>query len=203
MTKTNIMTLLAFLCFNTVISADKLRCSNLNKHTVSDNAQKSIYENCVRNGVTLWFEDNGDIKSKVNFTNGKENGLYASYYSNAKEKITVNYVDGQKDGLQTVYYDNGKVGSEVNYSMGRREGVMTDWDYEGYKSAEVFYKHNYKVGLKKYYDHSGEVVRTETYEMDRNPVMLKLLKDKRKEILVDLSKYGLVPKDAPLEDRMK
>lgn len=80
---------------------------------------------------------------------------------------------------------------------------MTDWDIEGYKSAEVFYKHNYKVGLKKYYNHAGKVVKTETYKMDRNPVMVKLLKDKRKEILIDLSQYGLVPKDAPLKDRIR
>ncbi len=87
--------------------------------------------------------------------------------------------------------------------MGRREGVMTDWDFEGYKSAEVFYKNNYKVGLKKYFDHKGNVIKTETYKMDRNPVMVKLLKDKRKDILVDLAKYGLVPEDAPKEERFR
>jgi hypothetical protein len=194
---------LALLCLSAAVSANNSRCAHPEKRAVVDNAQKSIYENCERNGMTLWLKDNGDVKSQVNFTNGKENGLYTSFYANGQKKIVVNYVDGQKDGKQTVYYNNGKVGSEVNYAMGRREGVMTDWDYEGYRSAEVFYKRNYKVGLKKYYDHSGQVVKTETYEMDRNPVMLKLLKDKRKEILIDLSKYGLVPKDAPLADRMR
>ncbi|MBD3796470.1 MAG: hypothetical protein IE887_01815, partial [Campylobacterales bacterium] len=76
-------------------------------------------------------------------------------------------------------------------------------DIEGYLYSEVYYKNNYKVGLKKYYDHNGTVIRTETYKMDRNPVMQKLLKDKREEILIDLSKYGLVPKDAPKEERMR
>jgi hypothetical protein len=29
--------------------------------------------------------------------------------------------------------------------------------------------------------------------MDRNPVMVKMLKDKREETLIDLEKYGLMP----------
>ncbi len=31
--------------------------------------------------------------------------------------------------------------------------------------------------------------------MDRNPVMVKTLKDKREETLIDLSEYGLMPKN--------
>jgi hypothetical protein len=59
------------------------------------------------------------------------------------------------------------------------------------------------VGLKKYFDHKGKVIRTEEYKMDRNPVMQQLLKDKRKEIMVDLAKYGLMPENTPEEDRLK
>ena len=187
---------------NTLLASNVL-CREPEKYIFKDNTQKSTYENCKRNGMTWWYKDDGSIKSEVNFIDDKENGLYTSYHTNSKKKIVVNYVDAQKDGIQKIYYDNGQLGSQVNYKMGRREGVMTDWDIEGYKSAEVFYKNNYKVGLKKYYDHSGKVVRTETYKMDRNPVMVKLLKDKRKEILVDLSKYGLMPKDAPAKDRIR
>jgi antitoxin component YwqK of YwqJK toxin-antitoxin module len=73
---------------------------------------------------------------------------------------------------------------------------MTEWTYDGYKYSEVYYKNNYKVGMKKYFDKNGKVVRTETYEMDRNPVVLKYLKDKRKEIDVDLAKYGLLPESS-------
>ena len=187
----------------TVLAGASLLCRDPSPYIIEDHAQKSTYKNCVRNGMTYWYKDDGTIKSKVNFTDGKENGLYTSYHTNGKEKIVVNYVDAQKDGVQKIYYDNGQLGSQVNYVMGRREGVMTDWDAEGYKSAEVFYKNNYKVGLKKYFDHKGNVVKTETYKMDRNPVMVKLLKDKCKDILVDLAKYGLVLKDASKEERFR
>ena len=105
--------------------------------------------------------------------------------------------------MQKIYYDNGQLGSQVMYKNGRREGLMTEWDKTGYKSSEVFYKNNYKVGLKKFFNSKGEVTHTVTYEMDRNPVMVKMLKEKRKEILIDLSKYGLVPKDASEEERLK
>jgi len=169
---------------------------------VEDNAQKSTYVDGVRQGMTWWYDDKHHVKSKVNFDNDKENGVYTSYYDNGKVKLVVEYVNGQKHNIQKIYYDNGQLGSQVNYNMGRREGVMTEWDYEGFKSSEVFYKNNYKVGIKKYFDHNGKVTFTQEFKMDRNPVMVKLLKDKRDEILVDLAKYGLVPKDASKEERM-
>jgi antitoxin component YwqK of YwqJK toxin-antitoxin module len=170
---------------------------------IEDNAQKSTYVDGVRQGMTWWYDDKHHIKSQVNFDNGKENGLYTSYYDNGKKKLVVHYVHGQKNGIQKIYYNNGQLGSQVNYVMGRREGIMTEWDDEGFKSSEVFYKNNYKVGIKKYFDHKGKVVFTQEYKMDRNPVMVKLLKDKRKETLIDLAKYGLLPKSTPKKERMR
>jgi antitoxin component YwqK of YwqJK toxin-antitoxin module len=170
---------------------------------VEDSTQKSTYVDGKRNGMTWWYNDKGQVKSKVNFKDGKENGIYTSYYDNGQVKLVVEYVNGQKHNIQKIYYDNGQLGSQVNYNMGRREGLMTEWDYEGFKVSEVLYKHNYKVGIKKYFDHSGKVIFTEEFKMDRNPLMVKLLKDKRKEILVDLAKYGLLPKDTPKEERLR
>lgn len=178
-------------------------CVNPGKRVVHDKAQKSTYVNCKRNGMTYWYTDKGKIKSQVNFKEGQENGLYTSYYDNGEKKLVVNYVNGQKDGIQKIYFDNGVLGAQVNYNMGKREGVLTEWDIDGFKYSEVFYKNNYMVGLKKYYDHKGNVVRTEEYKMDRNPVMLRLLKDKEKEIFIDLAKYGLMPEDAPKEQRIR
>jgi antitoxin component YwqK of YwqJK toxin-antitoxin module len=182
-----------------------LSFSTLNAETyiIEDEAQKSTYVDGKRQGMTWWYNENKKIKSQVNFENDQENGLYTSYYENGKTKLTVNYVMGQKDGIQKIYYNNGQLGSQVNYNMGRREGVMTEWDSEGFKSSEVFYKHNYKVGLEKFYDHTGKVIYTNEYKMDRNPLMVKLLKDKRKDTLVDLAKYGLMPKEAPEEKRLR
>ena len=170
---------------------------------IEDNAQKSTYVDGVRQGMTWWYDDKHHVKSKVNFNHGKENGVYTSYYDNGNVKLVVEYVNGQKHNIQKIYYDNGQLGSQVNYNMGRREGVMTEWDSEGFKSSEVFYKHNYKVGVKKYFDHDGKVTFTQEFKMDRNPVMVKLLKDKRKETLIDLAKYGLLPEKTPEKERLR
>ena len=169
---------------------------------IEDNAQKSTYVNGVRQGMTWWYDDKHHVKSKVNFDKGKENGIYTSYYDNGNVKLVVEYVNGQKHNIQKMYYNNGQLGSQVNYDMGRREGVMMEWDSEGFKSSEVFYKHNYKVGVKKYFDHNGKVTFTQEFKMDRNPVMIKLLKDKRKETLIDLAKYGLLPENTPEKERL-
>lgn len=181
--------------FSTVLSAKE--------YIIEDHAKKSTYVDGKREGMTWWFSEKGKVKSKVNFNNDKENGIYTSYYDNGQVKLTVKYVMGQKHDIQKIYYDNGQLGSQVTYNMGRREGIMTEWDHEGFKASEVFYKHNYKVGLKKYFDHNGNVTRTEEFKMDRNPVIVKMLKDKRKETLIDLSKYGLLPENLPEKDRMR
>jgi len=186
------------LCLNLILLGQEPKA-----HIVHDGTQKSTYIGKFREGMTWWYNDKGGIKSQVNFSQGKENGLYTSFHDNNQIKLTISYVMGQKDGIQKMYYDNGQLGSLVHYNIGRREGVMTEWNVEGFKTSEVFYKHNYKVGIKKYYDHSGKVSMTQEFKMDRNPVMQKMLKDKRDEILIDLSKYGLVSKDAPKEERMR
>jgi len=191
-----VIALLAIYSFSTTtLMADE--------YVIEDHAQKSTYVDGIRQGMTWWYDDKGKIKSKVNFEKGKENGIYTSYYDNGKEKLVVEYVNGQKHNIQKIYYDNGQLGSQVNYNMGRREGLMTEWDFEGFKSSEVFYKHNYKVGIKKYFDHEGKVTFTQEFKMDRNPVMVKLLKDKREETLIDLAKYGLMPKSASKKERMR
>lgn len=173
------------------------------EYVIEDAAQKSTYVDNIRQGMTWWYNEKGKVKSKVNFEHGKEQGIYTSYYDNGKVKLTVEYIRGQKNGTQKIYYDNGQLGSQVDYNMGRREGIMTEWDYEGFKASEVFYKKNYKVGLKKYFDHNGTVIQTQEFKMDRNPVMIKMLKDKRKETLIDLSKYGLLPKNTPEKERLR
>jgi len=190
-------------CLGVIIATLLLTGSQAKEYVVEDHAQKSTYVDGQREGMTWWYNDKGKIKSKVNFHKDKENGIYTSYYDNGKVKLTVKYVMGQKHDIQKIYYDNGQLGSQVTYNMGRREGVMTEWDAEGFKSSEVFYKHNYKVGLKKYFDHSGKVIMTQEFKMDRNPVMVKMLKDKRKETLIDLSKYGLLPENTPEKERFR
>jgi len=201
----NLNLLLIITIIPVYLMADKLLCRNPAPYVYEDHAQKSNYANCKRNGMTWWYnmEKKDVIKSQVNFVDDKEEGIYTSYHDNAKVKLTINYTHGQKDGIQKTYYDNGQLGEQVTYKLGRREGLLVEWDIEGFKSSEVLYKHNYKVGLKKYFDHKGKVIRTEEFKMDRNPVMVKLLKDKRKEILVDLAKYGLVPSSASKEERMR
>jgi len=189
--------------FTTLAAQETQPCRNPQPYIVADKTQKSHYENCKRNGMTYWYNDDGSIKSQVNFTDGKENGLYTSYYDNGRKKLVVHYVNGQKEGIQKIFYDNGQLGSQVKYVNGRREGILTEWDIEGYKTSEVFYKNNYKVGIKKYFDKEGNVIKTQEYKMDRNPVVQKMLKDKHKEIFVDLAKYGLMPKSAPKEERIR
>lgn len=80
---------------------------------------------------------------------------------------------------------------------------MSYWyniEKKGVLKSEVNFKDGKENGLYTSYHDNGKIKLTEEYKMDRNPVMLK---DKCKEILVDLAKYGLMPKTATKEERMR
>lgn len=52
------------LLFSTLVIAQSTQffCDNPSKYIVKDSAQKSIYKNCKRDGMTWWFTDKGKIK---------------------------------------------------------------------------------------------------------------------------------------------
>jgi len=123
-----------------------------------------------------------------------KNGVHKKFYDNGQVRLQVEYVHGQKHHIQNLYYRNGQLSTQVNYIMGKREGLMKEWDINGFKSSEVFYVSNYKVGLKKFFDNTGKVSFIQEFKINRNPLIVELLKDKQEEILMNLAKYDLLPK---------
>jgi len=67
------------------------------------------------------YYENGNIKEKQNFKNGKQYGKYTSYYENGhiKEEKNFNYVNGfsKRDGKYISYYENGGMKVKSNFKM--------------------------------------------------------------------------------------
>jgi antitoxin component YwqK of YwqJK toxin-antitoxin module len=145
---------------------------------------------------------NGAIKSQIEYkentrtetSKGIKHGMYKTFYNNGQIKLQVAYLHGKKHHIQNIYYQNGQLSTQVNYILGKREGLMREWDIDGFKSSEVFYVSNYKVGLKKFFDNTGKMSFSQEFKINRNPLIIKLFQDKQEEILMNLSKYDLLPK---------
>ena len=58
-------------------------------------------------------------------------GVWKFYHENGQLKIKGLYVDGKEDGHWVQFYDNGQVKLDLYYKMGKLEGLLTAYDEEG------------------------------------------------------------------------
>ena len=56
------------------------------------------------NGRTVSYHQNGQLRSKANYKNGKYNDLREIYFENGELQAKVNYKNGKKDGLWEHHY---------------------------------------------------------------------------------------------------
>ena len=70
-------------------------------------------------GRSVSYYENGQVKEKINYKNGKPDGLEEWYYENGQLERKVNYKDGKKDGLEEWYDENGLLEIRKNYKDGK------------------------------------------------------------------------------------
>ena len=73
-------------------------------------------------GNNLCKHQNGQIRSKGKFKDGKEDGRWTEWYRNGQIFSEGNYKDGKRDGKWTFWYGNGQKMEEVNY----KDGLLVD-----------------------------------------------------------------------------
>ena len=82
--------------------------------SIDHKKEKSYIE--VRKGITYYkgepftgeiFRnyDNGQLKAKINYTDGKKDGLSEHYYENGQLQFKMNFKDGKEDGSSFESYD--------------------------------------------------------------------------------------------------
>lgn len=133
------------------------------------------YEGKVRNGKAdgLWrsYFNNGNIKSAVNYEEGKANGeaifyydaqnepikaevifdndeiidIYKEFYINGNKKAVLQYDDNKMNGEALLYYENGVLKIKGEYKDGLKTGK---WEYFR-ENGEIYEKEKWKKGSKK------------------------------------------------------
>ena len=63
-------------------------------------------------GCSVDYYENGHLKSKENWKDGKRDGLWESYLENGQVETVSNWKDGKEDGLWEYFYQDGTVYKE-------------------------------------------------------------------------------------------
>jgi antitoxin component YwqK of YwqJK toxin-antitoxin module len=86
------------------------------------------------------MHSNGQMKSLVQYKDGKRDGLDAGWYENGQKQWEVNYKDGKRDGLETGWYQNGQKEYEGNWKDGEQDGLWIFYNEDGTEKSRLTFK---------------------------------------------------------------
>ena len=61
----------------------------------------------MKDGLVEEFYENGQLKFKGNYKDGKEDGRHEWFYRNGKINMMINYKDGKLHGFYSIYSEDG------------------------------------------------------------------------------------------------
>ncbi len=159
--------------------------------TFSGFSQKKLNQvdaNGKRNGVWKKYYDNGDIRYKGQFKNGKEVGTFTFYeqgspypiivkefsassdtafvkfYSKSRVKTKGKMIGKQRVGKWTYYFSDGtQLFSEEFYKGGKLNGVLKNYYMNGKETEITSYKAGKKHGNSKIFSEDGILIEEVNY----------------------------------------
>ena len=132
-------------------------------------------ENSYKRGYYSKEYKNDVLINEGNYLYGRdEHGEHVQYYDNGKLKCKKQYNNGKLDGKYIRWYDNGNIESIKYFSSNSLHGTTTYWDKNGVKTYETIYNHNKNVkstvcrddGSIEYitYDKEGKILTDKCYD---------------------------------------
>lgn len=121
------------------ISSDKLQVRN-------DIAYEVGSEKPYSGKIVDYYDQNKKmLKYESDYNLGFKNGKTIEYFENGQVKSSSTYLNGKLDGVQSTYYSNGQIESETNY----KNGVMAEyksWLSNGTLDIQCSFKNNQPFG---------------------------------------------------------
>lgn len=99
------------------------------------------YQNGIKQGPEIQFENSGYVTSKTPYFNNKIDGEY-QFYQRGKVIERKNYADGKLNGLVQKFYPKGSIMEESTYVDGIIDGEAKWYNQEG----EVTIRYTYDMG---------------------------------------------------------
>lgn len=118
----------------------------------SQETQKDFYD-----------EAKTQVKSEINFVDGKREGQAKTYYPNGKLKQEATFKDDKKVGPYTEYYDNGNKKLECIYMNGFLSGIYKEYHSNGnLKLLTRYYKQRDETKEAPVFAHKKATILTFT-----------------------------------------
>jgi len=115
------------------------------------------------NGVWRTYYKSGNLKSTVNYKNGKVNGEAFFFYDDNKETkmVELSYDEDIIEGVYLEFYENGAQKATLNYEEGLLHGDAEFYYKTGRTKIEGKYKKGKKKGKWYFYDKKGKLINKE------------------------------------------
>lgn len=82
-------------------------------------AGQTAWKDSIRNGESLLFFENGNVRSRGTYVNGLREGAYDTYYPEGNPELSGNYLRNVADGDWTLYNEDGSVLFIFKYRAGK------------------------------------------------------------------------------------
>lgn len=123
-----------------------------------------LFANCMNKEIDI---SQKQIRNGVVYTINQETpytGKVIGKYENGQIKIKENFKNGKYDGEQLSYFENGQIKEKINFENGVAVGTY----YEYHKNGEIAYTGTFFNGKKNgnwnRYTDEKKLILTETYE---------------------------------------
>ncbi|MFN8258615.1 MAG: DUF3352 domain-containing protein [Bacteroidales bacterium] len=120
-------------------------------------------------GIWRTYYESGNLKSTVNYKNGKVDGIAYFYFDDNKETKLAEVVF-KDDVVQDIYqefYENGAQKAKLTYENGKLNGDAQYFYATGRIKMQGKYKDNEKKGKWVFYSENGEIIDKERMKRNR------------------------------------
>ena len=129
-------------------------------------AAQGVYINTKRDSVWVYYNQNGALSSRIEYSAGKRHGTEQKFYPDGitiAEEFT--WKDSIKHGTWKQYFANEQVKFTANYIDGKLQGVFTSWYHDGTKEIDGMYRDDEPDGDWIRYQENGEYATTIKFDM--------------------------------------
>ena len=123
----------------------------INKDTLqkrSKEREELLYAPNQQKFYTGWIKEmwnKEQIKTLIQYKDGKRNGLLNRWYENGQKKSEANYKDGKEDGQMNTWYENGHKRGETIFKDGKANGLTIIYNEDGTEKSRRTYKNGERV----------------------------------------------------------
>ena len=106
--------------------------------------EQGSFRNGKKEGLWVYYHDNGQLWKSGTFTDGKEDGPWVHYEEDGQLLMKGTYKDGKEDGPWFSYHDNGQLWWKRTYKDGERDGPYVFY----HENGQLWKKETFKDGVK-------------------------------------------------------